>query len=123
MLESPEQIECALALAGEPMVFPAITSTDTNNVVTILREEFTLQGIPGQVVYNIQGYESPADADKQDIIFLVAEKDVITFGLEEQNLFTYMQPNSTKTFTFKVNSFFLDFTGWVRLRVTLKEIA
>jgi hypothetical protein len=118
MLESPEQIECTLALAGETLTFPAILNQEEE----VTRAAFTLRGIPGQVVYNLQGYESPADADKQDVVFLVAEKDVTTFGLEEQDLFTYIHPNSVKTFTFKVNSFFLDFTGWVRLRVTLKEI-
>lgn len=122
MLATPEQLQCTLALVGEEVNFLPILDTSVEPSLEV-RASFVLKAIPFQNVYNIQGYNSPADADKQDIIFYILEKDFTDNNIIEQDLFTYSNANSNKLFTFKINSFFLDYIGWVQVRVTLEEIS
>ncbi len=123
MLESPEQIQCTLELAGEPIVFPAIATTDVNNVVTIVREAFTINAIPGQVVYTVQDYSSPADLSKREIIFRVSASNYITKVIVLDDIFEYIPSTSpTRKSVFKVISSYDDLTGWIAMYVELQEV-
>jgi len=97
MLESPEDILYALETAGEPIDFccgqiRAICLTD---------------------LYT--NFASGEDTYFQDYIFLISEVDYNLYELSEDNEFTYLPPNSKRLYSFKINSFMFDLTGWVNL--------
>lgn len=105
MLETEGMIQQTLALAGEPLVFSSVT----------------IHGIPGEDLYDIQGYNSPYDIKKQSYIFQVSASDLFTHSIKARDTFTYTV--GTRKFTFSVLSFPEDLTGWAELSVNLESIA
>ena len=105
MLETESMIQQTLALAGEPLVFSS----------------GIIYGIPGEDLYDIQGYNSPYDIKKQSYIFQVSANDLVTNGIKARDTFTYTV--GTRQFTFSVLSFPEDLTGWAMVAVNLESIA
>ena len=75
MLESEEQIQTTLALAGEELQFSGCT----------------IRGIPGHLVYNIQNFDSIYDIDKQDIDFQVSKAEFKENTLSIKDRCDYVQ--------------------------------
>lgn len=108
MLETPEQIQSTLALAGEVINFPA----------------FSINAIPGMTVYKVQDYSSPADLQAKDTIFHCSSLDYITNIIAVTDFFTYSPSNTpNRIFTFQVIASYDDYTGWIALQVQLTEVA
>ena len=106
MIESQELIDRCLEQAGEELIFD---------------EEFSLRGIPGDVVYNVQSYDSPYDLDKQDFDFRVSR---VKFQNPEYELtvgstFTYTM--FATTYKFKITKIIDDLTGWLQLDTSYLE--
>ena len=104
MLESEEQIQTALGLAGEELQFSGCT----------------IRGIVGHLVYNIQNFDSPYDIDKQDIDFQVSKKDFQTNTLSIKDRCDYILGSSKYCFT--ITKILDDLTGWFQLSVTLDGV-
>lgn len=51
----------------------------------------------------------------QDYTFLISEQDYKDYGISEEDTFDVTPTNSTRQYTFKVDSFLFDMTGWVNL--------
>jgi len=105
MLETKEQITLALSYAGEDLEF----------------DNGTIKGIPGNLVYNVQSFDSPYDVSKQDFDFQVANEDFTAIGLSIGDSFMYSL--GSKIYTFKVISFTDDITGWFNLQTNLINIS
>jgi len=104
MRETQEQIDTMLNTAGESLNFSG----------------GIIKGIPSQQVYNIQSLSSPYDITKQEVSFVISQKDFVAQGIVEGTEFTYVL--LTKTYTFKVISFLPDFLGWIDLNVYIKGV-
>lgn len=104
MLESEEQINKALELAGEPVEFPG---GDT-------------RAIPGSLVYNIPSFDSPADIEKQEFDFQMSFKDFTDLDVQKDDEFTYSLLEVD--YLFKVDSFLNDLVGWMQLKCSLQEV-
>ena len=104
MLETFEQIEQALNVAGETISF----------------DKGTFKAIPGQVVYNIPSYDSPYDVNKQDISFRTALKYIKDYEILPEETFIYKIESLATEYTFKCKVFINDFTGWVQILCNLE---
>ncbi len=104
MLESEELIQVTLSNCGEVLTF---------NSNTIL-------GIPGSLVYNVQGFDSVYDIDKQDFDFQVSKKDFLDKGLQIDYIFTYIL--DVTSYSFRITKIVDDLTGWFHLSVNLEEV-
>lgn len=119
MLETPEQIQCTLNLAGEEITF--LELKDNNDVV--IRESFTLKAIPGQIVFNVQDYSSPADLSTREIQFRCSREDYIAKAITLEDLFTYVPSISpSRVSTFRIVASYDDLTGWICMIVVLTEV-
>jgi hypothetical protein len=120
MLESPEQIQAAIALMGERVTFPALLDVDNN----VIRASFSTYAVPGVLVFDVQDYSSPADLSKKETHFRLPSKVYIEKGIERSNSFTYTPSNTPeRTFTFTILSSFDDYTGWITMTVKLSGVA
>lgn len=104
MLESEEQIQKTLELAGEPLEFSGCT----------------IKGIPGHLVYNIQNFDSIYDIDKQDIDFQVSKNDFKTNTLSIKDKCDYTQGKDKYCYT--IIKIIDDLTGWLQLSVSLEGV-
>jgi len=104
MLETQEQIDLTLSFCGETLEF--------NNG--------TLLGIPGDLVFNVQSFDSPYDIKKQDFNFQVAHKSFFSLSIQPKDRFLYTLNN--KIYKFEIISFTDDLTGWIDLQVKLIEV-
>jgi len=104
MLETVEQIQLTLDIAGEQLEF----------------DNGTLKGIPGEVVYNVQSFDSPYDVYKQDFNFQVSSQAFFDLGLNSGDSFIYVLNN--KEYRFKIMSIADDLTGWFNLQVKLTNV-
>jgi len=104
MLETQEQIDLTLSLAGEPMEF----------------DNGILKGIPGELIYNVQGFDSPYDIDKQDFNFRVSNQSFFDLGIKAGDNFLYSLVG--KLYKFQLISFSDDLTGWLNLRAKIINI-
>ena len=119
MLESPEQIQAAIALMGEQVTFPALLDTSNN----VIRASFTTYAVPGVLVFDVHD-SSPADLSKKETHFRLSSKVYIENGIERGNSFTYVPSNTPeRTFTFTILSSFDDYTGWITMTVRLSGVA
>ncbi len=104
MLETQEQIDFVLATAGEDLKFSF----------------GTIKGIPGQLYYNIQSFNSPYDIEKQDFTFRISYKDFFENVIVEKDNFEYI--NFSVRYLFEVTSYNPDLLGWAELKVNLLGI-
>lgn len=104
MLETEQQIQYSLIVAGEPITF----------------NKGVIRGIPGQLVYNVPSFDSPYDIDKQDFTFQVSKKDFSSIGGVPEDLFTYNLLG--ENYSFKVLSYTNDLTGWLTLTCSFQGI-
>lgn len=105
MLESEEQINKTLELAGGPIEFPG----------------GEIRAVPGSLVYNIPSFDSPADIEKQEFDFQVSFKDFTALGVQKDDEFTYSLLDAD--YLFKVDSFLNDLVGWMQLKCSLQEVS
>lgn len=105
MLETLEDKLSLLAVAGEELEF----------------EGDTIMGIPGHLVYNVQGYDSIYDIEKQDFSFQILQEDFVELDLKKGDSFIYS--TTVKAFTFEIVTYTDDIIGWVELNVKLVEVA
>jgi len=101
MIETQEDIQFTLEMAGETITF----------------NTFSLQAIPGDLVYNVQSYDSPYDLEKQDIDFRISYQDCLDNLVDSKDQFNYTLPNTTRTVRYEVMAYTVDTTGWVNLKV------
>lgn len=99
-MESQEDINFTLDQAGKTLTFTG----------------FTIKGIPGQLTFNVQSFDSPYDVEKQEFDFQISGTDFYSHTIDGQS-FTYTL--GTKKYTFKVVSYVDDLVGWVNLKVKL----
>jgi len=104
MLETQEQIDLTLSLCGEDLEF--------NNG--------TIKGIPGELVLNVQSFDSPYDVNRQEINFQVSNNDFFSLGITSGDVFLYTLLG--KTYKFQIVMFTDDLTGWIELYVKLLDI-
>jgi hypothetical protein len=101
MIETQEDIQFTLEMAGETITF----------------NTFSLQAIPGDLVYNVQSYDSPYDLEKQDIDFRISYRDCLDNLVDSKDQFNYTLPNTDRTIRYEVMAYTVDTTGWVNLKV------
>lgn len=122
MLETPEQIQSTLNLAGEVINFLEILDETVDPAVTV-RESFSIKAIPGMTVYNVQDYSSPADLQTKDTIFRCSSLDYIANAVAPMDLFTYSPSNTpNRVFTFQIINSYDDYTGWIAMQVQLTDV-
>lgn len=105
MIETQEQIDFALSLAGELLEF----------------EKGDILAIPGTIVYNISSFDSPYDIEKQDFDFQTSLKLFHEVEIGKNDTFVYTLLD--KVYAFEVTSYVDDLVGWVNLRCKLVGVA
>lgn len=104
MIETAEDIQTTLDIAGEDLVF----------------ELGTIKGIPGTLVYNVPSFDSPYDIEKQDFSFQISSNDFFAYVITKSTPFTYLLNN--KVYNFEVTSYTDDLVGWIELRCNLIKV-
>lgn len=117
MVESEETITYVLDTMGELLTFPNCTTELVEGVETEVCNPFTIRGIPGTLVYNVQNFESPYDIEKQDVTFQISKTDCYANSLARGMEFNYTL--SETTYTFEVVDLIDDLIGWVEVKAIL----
>jgi hypothetical protein len=100
MLESKEQLDTCVTLAGEWLYFP----------------RFKIRAIPGHLVYNVQSFDSVYDMEKQDFDFQILHTDFLCNEIAENDEFVYKL--NGREYTFKILACIEDLINWVQLKTS-----
>jgi hypothetical protein len=100
MKESQEQIDMMLGFSGDDLVF----------------DVGVLKGIPITDMKPIEDFGSPYGVNKLLLSFQVSSYNFYSLGVEIRDTFEYALNN--KLYTFQLNSFSDDYTGWMELKAT-----
>ncbi len=103
-METEADIQRDLSIAGVDLSFVVVPV-------------FTIKGISQQEFREVGDYGSPYNVSKQAYSFLVSAYDIRIKSIAPGQTFTMTV--FSRIFTFKVDSFVEDLTGWVLMQVSM----